>query len=472
MKRLLLLYPPYKLYHTVPPLGLTYLASYVQKANPQMVIKLIDYNVECSVLDFYKRDLKMDLEPFDIIAISFMSPMVNEALYLAKIGNTLRKKVIVGGYHASALPDEVLSSGFVDIVVRGEGEQTLSQLCDAWNNGGDLEKLRGISFMEDGKVRHNPDQAFIQNIDEIPFPARDLLELSRYKVRYPGLDLDKPMVNIIGSRGCPNHCIFCASSVVWKRQTRFRSPENIVREIESVIHDFGIRQFNFNDDTFTIRKDNVMRLCDLIIEKDLDIEWACSTRVTSSDKDLLKTMKESGCTRVGFGIESANPRVLKNIKKGITIENASKAIRNAQEVGLETIAYFLVGNPGENRQSVKDNIDFILDNNLDSFPGVVEPLPGTELYEIAKRNDWLRPFDWSELLKAEDRTVMRTEELSHEEVETLTIVSKIVLNRARKGILYGLGSLLYHIINRPDRARRILSETFGYYASPTKWSEV
>ncbi|MFQ6127426.1 MAG: B12-binding domain-containing radical SAM protein [Thermoplasmata archaeon] len=469
----LLAYPPYKLYQTVPPLGLGYLASYLREMREDVDVRIIDYNVEGSLTHFYRRDLKKDLESFDIIGIGFMTPMVDEAFHLAKIANTMGKPVIFGGPHAAALPEEMLSSGLVDVVVRGEGEQTLAELCGLWAEGSrfeDLSDVVGISYVEDGGVTHNPDRPFIQDLDSIPFPARDLLNLDAYRVRYPGLAFSKPTVNIIGSRGCPNRCIFCASCVIWKRKTRFRSPENIVEELESVISGFGVTQFNFNDDTFTLKTDNVIRMCEMIIDRGLDLRWACSTRVTSADKEMFEMMKKSGCTRIGLGIESANPDVLKNIKKGITVEKASRAVRFAKEAGLEVITYFLVGNPGENRKSIKDTIDFIVEHELDSFPGVVEPLPGTELYEIAKERGWLRDFKWSQLLKAENRTIVRTEELSHEDVETLTMVSKIVLNRARRGLLYGFGSFLYHMTHRPDLAGRIFAETLGYYVNPGKWS--
>ena len=471
-RRLLLAYPPYKLYQTVPPLGLGYLASYVRENQEDTDARIIDYNVEGSLSSFYSRNLSKDLEPFDIIGIGFMTPMETEAIHLARVAKGMGKSVLFGGPHASALPEEMLSTGLVDAVVRGEGERTLVELCKIWTEDGfgDLSDVDGVSFTDDGSVKHNPDRSFIEDLDSIPFPARDLLKLDAYMVKYPGLAFSKPTVNIIGSRGCPNRCIFCASCVIWRRKTRFRSPENIIEELESVINDFGIRQFNFNDDTFTLRTDNVIRMCEMMIDKGLDVKWACSTRVTSADKEMFRMMKESGCTRVGLGIESANPVVLKNMKKGITVEKASQAVRLAKEADLEVISYFLVGNPGENRKSVKDNIDFILKHELDSFPGVVEPLPGTELYEIAKERGWLRDFEWSQLLKAEDRTVVRTEELSHKDVETLTIVSKIVLNRARRGLTMGLGSLLLHLSHRPELAVRILSETFNYYANPDKWT--
>jgi radical SAM superfamily enzyme YgiQ (UPF0313 family) len=470
--RVLLAYPPYKLYQTVPPLGLGYLASFLRENSQDVDVSIIDYNVEGSLSGFYNRDLGKDLEPYDIIGIGFMTPMETEAFHLARVAKGMAKAVLFGGPHASSLPDEMLSGGFVDAVVRGEGERTLVELCGVWTEDGfeGLNEVEGVSVVNDGNVTHNPDRGFIEDLDSIPFPARDLLKLDAYRVKYPGLPFSKPTVNIIGSRGCPSRCIFCASCVVWRRKTRFRSPENILEELESVINDFGIRQFNFNDDTFTLRTDNVIRMCEMIIEKELDVKWACSTRVTSADKEMFEVMKESGCTRIGLGIESANPEVLRNMKKGITVEKASRAVRLAKEAGLEVVSYFLVGNPGENRRSIKDTIDFILEHELDSFPGVVEPLPGTELYEIAKERGWLRDFEWSQLLKAEDRTVVRTEELSHEDVEALTIVSKIVLNRARRGLPMGLGSLLYHLSHRPDLARRILSETFSYYANPDSWS--
>lgn len=471
-RRLLLAYPPYKLYQTVPPLGLGYLASYVRENQEDTDARIIDYNVEGSLSSFYSRNLSKDLEPFDIIGIGFMTPMETEAIHLARVAKGMGKSVLFGGPHASALPEEMLATGQVDAVVRGEGERTLVELCKIWTEDGfgDLSEVDGVSYIDDGSVKHNPDRSFIEDLDSIPFPARDLLKLDAYLVKYPGLVFSEPTVNIIGSRGCPNRCIFCASCVIWRRKTRFRSPENIIEELESVINDFRIKQFNFNDDTFTLRTDNVIRMCEMMIDKGLDVKWACSTRVTSADKEMFEMMKESGCTRIGLGIESANPLVLRNMKKGITVEKASQAVRLAKEAGLEVVSYFLVGNPGENRKSVKDNIDFILKHELDSFPGVVEPLPGTELYEIAKERGWLRDFEWSQLLKAEDRTVVRTEELSHKDVETLTIVSKIVLNRARRGLTVGLGSLLHHLSHRPELAGRILFETFNYYANPDKWT--
>ncbi|MCK5024258.1 MAG: radical SAM protein [Thermoplasmata archaeon] len=458
---------------SAPPLGIAYLASYIRKYDSSVNSKIMDYNIICTVDEFNKRDLAKDIDDADIVGISFMTPMIDEAMHIAKVAKESGKIVIVGGPHATALPDDMLESKYVDIVVRGEGEQTLLEIIDALKTSKNLsginDKILGISYISNGKIIHTLDRPYIENVDDIPFPARDLLELEKYSVNYPGFDANKPVTSIMGSRGCPAKCIFCASNVVWRRQARFRSPENIVQEVESVINDFGINQFNFSDDTFTLKRNNVIETCDLIIEKNLDVVWACSTRTTSANREMFEKMKASGCTRIGLGIESANPEVIKNIKKGINIEKASEVIRMTNELGMEVSAYFLIGNPGESRKSIKDSIDFIIEHDLPSSPGIVEPFPGTEIHEIAKRNGHLRDFEWSQLLKGTGKPVMRTDVLSYDDIEALNSVAAVILGARRRGMIYGLMSMSWHMYNRPKLGPKIMFEVFTYYIKSPRW---
>ena len=227
---------------------------------------------------------------------------------------------MMGGPHVSFDIENTLRSyPEIDLIVVGEGEQTLSELVPVLNSPEEWERIRGIAFRRDGVVHVTPARALIEDLDALPLPARHLLPMSRY------LALGYP-VSIITSRGCPNKCIFCLGRKMVGFKGRFRNPKLVVDEIEQILA-YGFTRINIADDLFTANKQRVGVLCEEILNRGVKFAWSAFARVNTVDRELLAIMKEAGCDAISFGIESGNPEMLKRIKKGITIEQAREATR-------------------------------------------------------------------------------------------------------------------------------------------------
>lgn len=418
MVDILLIYPPYTWEFTSPPLGLAYIASVLR--NSGYAVKILDMTPTHTTLDELEKEISL-LKP-KIIGISSMTIQANGTMKIAKVAKTVGSsiKVIVGGPHATALPDEMLENPEIDFVCIGEGEVTTNELVDNLFKGNrDVESISGLAYKDRvGKIVKTSPRTFITNLDSIPFPAWDLLPFDQYHVTNVGLRKE-PVFALLSSRGCPYRCIFCSSFMTMGRRYRMRSAENIFAEIEMLYRRFGMRQFDFVDDTITIDRERVERLCHPIIESRMDVTWACNSTVRINDSGILRKMKEAGCIRIDFGVESGDPEVLKIIKKGITVPQVIKAHRYAKEAGLKTCSFFIIGLPGQDMESIRKSLSLIeqLETDVPGF-SIATPYPGTELYKIAENNNWLKTFDWSQYLTGASRTdykpVMETDKLSQE----------------------------------------------------------
>ncbi len=438
-----------------------------------------DFNVEPGF-----DDLRSSLSSYDIVGISFLTSMLNEALKIAEAAHDCGNIVVVGGPHASALPHDLLRNKNIDIVVRREGELTFLELIQALEQNENLEGVRGISFRQGNGLIDNPDREYIQNLDDLPFPARELLKNSEYKIRYPGFDPKKPITAMMTSRGCPSKCIFCASNVVFGRKPRYRSAINICDEIEEIVERFGIRQINISDDTFTLRPSLVIETCNEIMRRKLDVRWACSTRVPNVSNEMLTKMKQAGCTRVGFGIESGSPKILKNIKKGITIKQAERALKITENVGITPIAYFMAGNPGEDYGTIWETVDFLYKNRKHlpnaSLGKFVVPYPGTELLEITRGKNQLLTEDWSKYYHSRN-PLIRTDALDYTELSHVFPLANLHLGLKRSksisDIFRTIALFIYNLDIREKNIKDIhlwsfLKTSLKYFGGYLKWSEL
>lgn len=359
-----------------PPLGLLYLSS-VLKEN----------GIHVRVVDLALRpnaDLEavlLDFKP-DLVGISMTTPVFVEAARLAEIiKNILPDSIIVaGGPHPSSMPVETLKGFSFDIVVAGEGESTFLELVKALESDSDLAKVQGIYYKSGSQVCSTAPRRLIADIDGIPFPARELVSLSEYAMEINGIKAT-PMIT---SRGCPYQCVYCTKSIFGNR-CRVRSPENIVCEIKKIISEHGIKGILFVDDTFTIYADRIHALCDRIIEEKLDITWRCWTRSDKVNRNLLEKMYASGCRVVCFGVESGDQRILDRSRKGASVESNLNAIKTSKAVGLHAKAFFMVGLPGENKESIDNTIQFMRSADPDSAHFyVTTPFPQTHLWNYAE----------------------------------------------------------------------------------------
>ena len=381
-----------------PPLGIAYLASTLEKHG--FDVKAID------MFDFSWDKVRKTLEEEqpDVVGITCLTEQRASPLEVAKISKILNKDcvVIMGGIHPTIMYEQLLTHWPVDIIVLGEGEATIKELMTSLEEQKPFENVNSIAFKSDGKVVKTQQRQLIVNMDEIPFPAYKYFDFNRYaggyeilKGTWNGKQLGKlRFVPIISTRGCVGSCQFCSTPAFWQKW-RTRSAKNVVDEMELLAKDFQCRFFNFADDIFTVNKDRVIDLCKEIINRKLDIVWDCETRVNFIWEDMLDWMVRSGCYCISFGVESASETVLKAIRKKTTPEQIARAFKVTKQMGLKTKMLLMVGNPGENDNTVNDTVRMI-ERVRPDFVSVSEAMvfPGTELYELAKQKGLVKDDYW------------------------------------------------------------------------------
>jgi len=369
-----------------PPLGLCYLASSIKNAGHE--VKIIDAEIE-------KMDIKEVVEETkkhspNIIGITSTTPIFPQVKNLAEeLKKELKTPIVLGGPHITAMPIQTMKScKYFDFGVYGEGEKTICELVQALEGNKKFENIPGLIYRKNGRIIKNKPRKFEPNLDSIPLPDRESLKFDKYLWSVPGKGIVK-FTTIITARGCPFQCIFCSQRSIFGTKVRFRSPENIIKEIEEIIKKYKIKHFVFLDDTLTLKRDRVIKLSKLIIERGLDISWEGWTRADTIDKEMLTIMKKSGFVRISFGIESGNEKILKIIKKGITLKQLRNSYKLTKEVGIEARGSAMLGHPFETKKTAKDTIKFIksLEGCQQIYLGISTPYPGTELYEMALNGD-------------------------------------------------------------------------------------
>lgn len=360
--------PNYHSHLITPPLGLGYLSSYLKsQGHRARVIDGLNLNLNNKKIAALCYDA-------DLVGISILSAYLSESIDLIRILKANKKKVVIGGPHVTALGHEALCQTEADFAICFEGELSLTSLAENIANNKKNERLSQAGF--------------IDNLDLLPFP--DWKEISpRFYQKAPhgGLIKKFPAAPIVTTRGCPYECAFCASPKLWERKIRFRSPENTVEEIEYLVKSFGVKEIHFEDDNLTLKKEHVIRICELLIAKNLKISWATpnGVRADKLDREILKLMKRSGCYFTAFGIESASQRILGNIKKSIELESISKAISIANKEGIITQGFFIFGLPGETKETMRETINFAKKSGLRRAQFLLlDVLPGSGLWEKLK----------------------------------------------------------------------------------------
>ena len=419
---ILLVYPEYSYPKKSPPIGLGYIAAVLERRGYK--VKILDMSTSGLNCGDLKREVEENRPA--MTGISFMTNQFEEAVAVSKAIKEVDKNipVITGGPHVSALPEEILGFDTVDIAVIGEGEISACELADYFikKTIGNLSTIKGIAYKENGNIRINERQPLINDLDSLPFPAWHLLPVEKYSVPGTGGNAAENTFAVISSRGCPNNCIFCDSHTIFGRNFRARSAKSIFNELIYLNKNFGATQFDFVDDTITVNKNRMNELCNLLSENKCDFKWMCNARVNTVDEQLLKTMKETGCVRIEFGIESGDEQVLKNIKKHITIEQIKNAHKLARQAGLQVGSFVMVGNKGEDLQSVQKTKKLLEEIDTDDiYIAIATPFPGTELYKIAKSSGWLLITDWSRYVTSPTylpgyQPIMKTDKMGPQEI--------------------------------------------------------
>jgi radical SAM superfamily enzyme YgiQ (UPF0313 family) len=414
---MLLINPLQNTKYPQPPIGLASLAAVLEKNDYK--VEILDANA----LQLSKYEVVKKADSVGIIGITAMTPTINSTIRIAKgiKQNNPNSIIILGGPHATILPEEILNNvPEIDIIVRGEGEETIVELCDALENDRNIENVHGITYRNNNNstIKNTPLRPPIINLDSLPFLAYHLLPLDKYKL-HPPHGREYPFMALLASRGCPYNCIFCSKSVFGSK-FRGQSPERIVDEIVYLKERFGIKEIAFYDDVFTLKQKRIMQFVKELKERNLDIPWTCEARVNLVTEELLREMKKAGCYMVAYGIESGNQMILNNLRKKITIEQIKSAIEATRKAGIQSVGYFMLGSPGETPETIRQTIDFAksLDIDFAQF-SVTTPFPGTDLYDLylssGNKNTKWDDFIYASL-KSPSAPVFETESLSKEDL--------------------------------------------------------
>lgn len=393
----------------VPPLGLAYLAAVLEEKGH--VVRIIDAHALDMSINHVAEEI--DKAQPRVVGVTSTTPTNNEALSIVKATKEVCPDAftVMGGPHVSFLPKETLRENEdLDAVVIGEGEKTILSLSKAIEKKESFSNIQGIAYRNKQIITRNPPRPLIRNLDELPFPARHLLPMDRYTI----LGKKATIAHLLSSRGCPFHCVFCASSLLFGKRFRGRSPKNVVDEMEEVVSKYSPVSIEFADDEFTLDLKRTEGICDEILERGLDTPWACSSRVDTISRPILKKMKRAGCTLIFYGIESGSQRMLDYMKKGTTLEQIEKAVKWTKQAGIETYGSFILGFPDETKEEMRQTIEFAKKLRLDYAQfSIATPYPGTEFYDEIEEEDMLQTKDWSKFTAGkpvfEGRTWTRNE---------------------------------------------------------------
>ncbi|MHA1131780.1 MAG: B12-binding domain-containing radical SAM protein [Candidatus Helarchaeota archaeon] len=371
--------------------GIGYIASILRKNGHQV------HYIDCAIRkEPYSRTIQeiKRLNP-DAIGITAISAQYSEMRKLSRILRKLNIPIILGGTHVTALPEISLRECGADFVVLGEGELTISELMNNWHNKETRKHIKGIAYIENDQFIMNPQRELIENLDELPFPAWDLIDprkyppVSYFKVKH------YPVGAVFTSRGCPHYCSFCTSCAFWRHKYRKRSAKNVVDEIEYLMNEFGVREILIADDYFNCDKNHVIEFCREIIQRQLNVSLTCynGLRVENIDRKLLTFMRKAGFYAFTIAIESGSQAILNKIHKKLNLKKISHAIKLAKSLGFFLEGFIIFGLPGETYKSVRQSIQLVknLPYNVVAFH-IAKPLPGSSWFD-----EWVVDKDFSKI---------------------------------------------------------------------------
>lgn len=395
-----------------PPLGLAYLAAYCQN---EYKIKILD--MEAEKMGFIRLAAVIKKCNPMVVGLTVTTPLLNMAKCIARVIKEVKNiPIVVGGMHTN-LDGDILDEPNFDFVIRKEGESALRGLLDyLLKRNGNIRDIGNLSFREDKNICHNADMAVRANLDELPFPARDLLPMNLY---FSIGAKKNPAASIITSRGCPFTCIFCNPIY---RDIRRRSVTNVCDEIETIVSKFGIQHIEIFDETFNVDREWTVNFCNEIMKRNLRISWRARCRVGLFDKEVIKKMKQAGCNIISLGIESVNDQTLRFLKKGFSFRQVQDTIRLIRSEGIDIHGWFILGIPVESRADMQNTINFAIKEDLDyALFSILTPMPQSELQEIAINNGWFHKetSEYSKFLH-QNKPVLQHPQLSGEEILRMT----------------------------------------------------
>jgi len=403
-----------------PPLGLGYLMTIANKKQ---------YSYEFYDEDHHSKFLPLDdvIQQFrpELYAVTFMTPQYYEAFKAIKRFKELtpQAKIIVGGPHPSALPEDTLKEiKDIDFLCKGEGEKTFEDFLDFLKNKKSLNDIDGLYYHEKGQIFSNRLRELMskEELEEYRVDWNKILEYGPYKQKLVYTDKIERALSVITTRGCPFQCTFCDEGNIWQRKARMRTIESVIDEIKWLHRNFKTNHFNILDDTFTLNKSRVIQFCNKITP--LKIKFRITAKTTTIDKEMLQNLKEAGCQVVAFGVESGDENVLRLMKKKQTIADIKHAFKLTHEVGISSYALCMVGNIGEDMNAVKKTAKLIKEIKPDFFScSIMTPYPGSENYKICKKNGWILHYNWEHwvpsVLKIKNfKVVSRTDKMDDKDM--------------------------------------------------------
>jgi len=437
--------PPYpESAHQHPPfipLSLGYLGAVCEKDGYE--VNVIDCQGERLSLQNFRS--KLEKTNADIVGITSATLTYKSALEVAKIAKEVFPEclTILGGCHATFWDVNALKEcPNLDVIVRKEGEITFLELLRKLENKENLNNVQGITFRKADKIIQNEDRPYIENLDDLPFPAHHLLNLNSY------IKMGKLIIPLTTSRGCVYWCDFCTAVRMFGRKYRMRSPKNVVDELEFLCTKYGADQFTFYDDAFTVDPRRVEEICEEILRRKLQIQWDCETRVDMVNKPLLEKMKEAGCIAVWFGVESGSQMMIDKMHKKLKIEQTRKAFKIAHEVGLMTVASVILGFPGETEETAWETVNFVKSlNPVDVGFYIATPYPGTPLYETVKNKGWLKIEDFNRydtatpVFETPYLSIEKLNEIRFKAYQQFYLRPSYVFKMLMKGGVYGVSAV-------------------------------
>ncbi|MBI4436413.1 MAG: radical SAM protein [Candidatus Omnitrophica bacterium] len=391
------------------PFTLAYACSFLKSKGYEAVIK--DAIAEGLSLD-ETMEFATQFRP-EVVVLETCTPSIDTDLKFAeRLKEAFSTTIILSGNHATAVPEQVLQNKAADFVILGnEFEFVLLELLEHPDN---YKEIKGIAFRENGEIRVNERRELIKDLDILPYPERDSLPLHKYNDPFCK---DYPNLPIISSRGCPFTCIFCLEPYVFYERSslRTRSAKCVVDEMVCLVDKYQMKEPYFDDASFTNSMKSAREISQEILRRGLKMQWSCMGD-PRADYETLKIMKEAGCVGLKFGVESADPQIRKTIQKPTTLEQVKNFVNACNRLGLYSHGTYMLGLPGETKESMYKTIDFAFSLNSTTCQfSIATPLPGTKYYEMAEKNDWLMTKDWSKYEGA-GSSIIRVPGLTAEEI--------------------------------------------------------
>jgi len=395
MKNIVLVQPPWKYRNRLPPLNIAGIASWLKEKG--------DYNVRILDADVLELDIQQTFEKIieeapDLVGFTVLTPSFLTVGKICELIKSHNKGIItvLGGTHPTALPRDSLQNKDFDFLVLGEGELTFLDLLNALRGRNDYGSIDGLVYRKDNEIVINKRRELIKDIDILPPPARELLPLRKYPVSTSFGYFARNSTTLSVGRGCPFNCTYCASRIMWLQKCRIKSAENIACEIEEIVRKYKFNNIEIIDDIFTLYESKLYDTLKQIKKRKLKVRWNCYTRADRINKAILQEMKSAGCYSLMFGFESGSQNILDNINKKVTVEQMEKAYILTKKTGIKPYPNFMIGSPGESKETVNETIAFIKRLKMpDVSLSITTPFPGSRLFDDIKEKIG-RDINWDD----------------------------------------------------------------------------